>query len=39
MGFWPYFLHENSSAGMSAILELTAGTLIVVFTRFFLQKR
>jgi len=38
MGFWPYFLHEYSSGGMSAILELIAGTLMVLFTRFFLSK-
>jgi hypothetical protein len=38
MGFCPYFLHENSSGGMSAIFALTAGTLIVVFTLFFLYK-
>lgn len=36
MGFCPYFLHENSSGGMSAILELMAGTRIVLFTRDFL---
>lgn len=36
MGFWPYFLHEYSSGGMSAIFELIAGTRIVLFTRFFL---
>nr|ACR35914.1 unknown [Zea mays]ACR36763.1 unknown [Zea mays] len=36
MGFWPYFLHEYSSGGMSAILALIAGTLMVLFTRFFL---
>lgn len=36
IGFWPYFLHEYSSGGMSAILELTAGTLIVCFARDFL---
>ena len=36
MGFWPYFLHEYSSGGMSAIFTLTAGTLTVVFTRFLL---
>jgi hypothetical protein len=38
MGFCPYFLHEYSSAGMSAILALTAGTRIVVLTLFFLQS-
>lgn len=38
IGFWPYFLHENSSAGMSAIFELTAGTLTVFFTLVLLQK-
>jgi hypothetical protein len=38
MGFCPYFLHEYSSAGMSAIFELTAGTRIVVLTLFFLHK-
>lgn len=38
MGFWPYFLHEYSSGGMSAIFELIAGTRIVLFTRFFLRK-
>ena len=38
MGFWPYFLQEYSSGGMSAILELIAGTLMVLFTRFFLPK-
>jgi hypothetical protein len=37
MGFWPYFLHEYSSGGMSAILALIAGTLMVLFTRFFLS--
>ncbi|XP_044949377.1 uncharacterized protein LOC123399006 [Hordeum vulgare subsp. vulgare] len=36
MGFRPYFLHEYSSDGMSAIFTLTAGTLTVVFTRFLL---
>jgi hypothetical protein len=36
MGFWPYFLHEYSSEGMSATFELIAGTLMVLFTRFFL---
>ena len=39
MGFWPYFLHEYSSGGMSAIFELVAGTLMVLFTRFFLSKK
>lgn len=38
IGFWPYFLHEYSSAGMSETLELIAGALIVVFTRFFLRN-
>jgi hypothetical protein len=38
MGFWPYFLQEYSSGGMSAILELIAGTRMVLFTRFFLRK-
>lgn len=37
MGFWPYFLHENSSAGISAVFELVAGTLIVFFTLNFLR--
>jgi len=36
MGFWPYFLHEYSSAGISAVFELVAGTLIVFFTLNFL---
>lgn len=36
IGFCPYFLHENSSAGMSAILLLIAGTLVTFFTLFFL---
>lgn len=38
MGFWPYFLHEYSSGGMSAVLELIAGTLVVFFTRCFLER-
>ena len=37
IGFWPYFLHEYSSAGISAIFELIAGTLIVFFTRDLLK--
>lgn len=37
MGFWPYFLHEYSSAGISAVFELVAGTLIVLFTLSFLR--
>jgi len=37
IGFWPYFLHEYSSDGISAIFELIAGTLTVFFTRFFLN--
>lgn len=36
IGFWPYFLHEYSSAGISEAFELTAGTLIVLFTLYFL---
>jgi hypothetical protein len=37
MGFCPYFLHEYSSGGMSAIFELIAGTLTtpLVFLFFF----
>lgn len=31
MGFWPYFLQEKSSAGISAFLLLIAGTLITLF--------
>lgn len=38
IGFWPYFLHENSSGGISAIFELIAGTLTTFFIRFFLKK-
>lgn len=38
MGFWPYFLQEYSSGGMSAILELIAGTRTVFFTPDFLEK-
>ena len=37
MGFWPYFLHEYSSTGISAVFELVAGTLIVFFTLTFLS--
>lgn len=37
IGFCPYFLHENSSAGISAVFELVAGTLIVFFTLNFLR--
>ena len=36
IGFWPYFLHEYSSGGISAILLLIAGTLIDLFTLCFL---
>ena len=36
MGFWPYFLQENSSGGISAIFMLIAGTLITLFTFDFL---
>lgn len=36
MGFWPYFLHEYSSGGISAIFILIAGTLITLFTLDFL---
>lgn len=36
MGFCPYFLHEKSSGGMSAIFELTAGTLTTLFNLDFL---
>lgn len=36
MGFWPYFLHEYSSAGISAIFMLIAGILITFFTLDFL---
>lgn len=36
MGFWPYFLHEYSSGGISAIFILIAGTLITLFTFNFL---
>lgn len=38
IGFWPYFLQEYSSGGISATLELIAGTLIVLFTLDFLQS-
>lgn len=38
MGFWPYFLHEYSSGGISAIFILIAGTLITLFTLDFLLK-
>jgi hypothetical protein len=37
IGFCPYFLHENSSAGMSATLLLIAGTLIDLLILSFLQ--
>jgi hypothetical protein len=37
IGFCPYFLHENSSAGMSATLLLTAGTLMDLLILSFLQ--
>ena len=37
IGFCPYFLHEYSSGGISAIFELMAGTLITFFTLFFLR--
>lgn len=37
MGFCPYFLHENSSTGMSANFALIAGTLTVLFTLDFLR--
>jgi hypothetical protein len=36
IGFWPYFLHEYSSGGISATFELIAGTLIILFTLDFL---
>lgn len=38
MGFWPYFLQEYSSGGMSAIFVLIDGTRIVLFTRDFLLQ-
>lgn len=37
MGFCPYFLHEYSSAGISAVLALIAGTLITLFNFNFLH--
>lgn len=37
MGFCPYFLHENSSTGMSANFALIAGTLTVLLTLDFLR--
>ena len=37
MGFCPYFRHEYSSGGISAIFGLIAGTRIVLFTRDFLR--
>lgn len=39
IGFWPYFLHEYSSGGISANLLLIAGTLIDLFTLCFLFYR
>lgn len=39
IGFWPYFRHEYSSGGISAVFELIAGTLTVLFTLFFLEKK
>lgn len=38
IGFCPYFRHEYSSGGISAILELIAGTRIILFTRDFLKS-
>ena len=37
IGFCPYFLHENSSVGMSATLLLIAGTLMDLLILSFLQ--
>lgn len=39
IGFWPYFLQEYSSGGISATFELIAGTLIVLLTLDFLQNK
>lgn len=39
MGFWPYFLQEYSSGGISAIFGLIAGTLVTLFTLDFLFKQ
>jgi hypothetical protein len=36
IGFWPYFLQEYSSGGISAIFGLIAGTLVTLFTLDFL---
>lgn len=36
MGFWPYLRQANSSGGISAFFELTAGTRTVFFTLDFL---
>nr|GLL39026.1 unknown [Ipomoea trifida] len=38
MGFCPYFLHEKSSGGISAIFMLIAGTLVTVFCLNFLYQ-
>lgn len=38
MGFWPYFLQEYSSGGISDIFVLIDGTRIVLFTRDFLLQ-
>lgn len=38
MGFWPYFLQEKSSGGISAIFMLIAGILTTLLTFDFLIK-